>query len=62
MKGIMRFGKNGKLSPLYIGPYRIAKRIGNVDYELELPQVLEAVHPIFHISMLKKCMRIDCTN
>ncbi|KAK4716070.1 hypothetical protein R3W88_014408 [Solanum pinnatisectum] len=52
----MRFGKKGKLSPRYIGPYRIAKRIGNVAYELELQQELAAVHPVFHISMLKKCM------
>ncbi|WMV59294.1 hypothetical protein MTR67_052679 [Solanum verrucosum] len=56
MKGVMRFGKKGKLSPRYIGPYRIAKRIGNVAYELELPQKLEAVHPVFHIFMLKKCI------
>ncbi|WMV51166.1 hypothetical protein MTR67_044551 [Solanum verrucosum] len=56
MKGVMRFGKKGKLSPRYIGPYRIAKRISDVVYELELPQELAAVHPIFHISMLKKCM------
>ncbi|WMV07483.1 hypothetical protein MTR67_000868 [Solanum verrucosum] len=56
MKGVMRFGKKRKLSPRYIGPYRIAKRIGNVAYQLELPQELAAVHPIFHISMLKKCM------
>ncbi|KAK4714099.1 hypothetical protein R3W88_020006 [Solanum pinnatisectum] len=52
----MRFGKKGKLSPRYIGPYRISKRIGNVAYELELPQELVAVHSVFHISMLKKCM------
>ncbi|WMV55178.1 hypothetical protein MTR67_048563 [Solanum verrucosum] len=56
MKGVMRFGKKGKLSPRYIGPYRIAKRIGNVAYELELPQELAAVNPVFHISMLKKCI------
>ncbi|WMV44979.1 hypothetical protein MTR67_038364 [Solanum verrucosum] len=55
MKGVMRFGKKGKLSPRYIGPYRISKRVGNVAYELELPQELAAVHPVFHISMLKKC-------
>ena len=47
MKGVIRFGKKGKLSPLYIGPYRIAMRIGNVGYELEIPQELVAVHPIF---------------
>ncbi|KAH0678966.1 hypothetical protein KY284_020051 [Solanum tuberosum] len=56
MKGVMRFGKNGKHSPRYIGPYRISKRIGKVAYELELPQELAAVHPVFHVSMLKKCM------
>ncbi|WMV23726.1 hypothetical protein MTR67_017111 [Solanum verrucosum] len=56
MKGVMRFGRKGKLSPRYIGPYRIDKRISNVAHELELPQELEAVHPIFHISMLKKCI------
>ncbi|WMV50578.1 hypothetical protein MTR67_043963 [Solanum verrucosum] len=56
MKGDMRFGKKGKLSPRYIGPYRISKRIGKVAYELELPQELAAVHPVFHVSMLKKCM------
>ncbi|WMV42349.1 hypothetical protein MTR67_035734 [Solanum verrucosum] len=56
MKGVMRFGKKGKLSPRYIGPYRISKRIGNVAYELELPLQLTAVHPVFHISMLKKCI------
>ncbi|WMV45807.1 hypothetical protein MTR67_039192 [Solanum verrucosum] len=56
MKGVMRFGKKGKLSPWYIGPYRISKRIGNVAYESELPQELAVVHPVFHISMLKKCM------
>ncbi|KAH0693675.1 hypothetical protein KY285_020772 [Solanum tuberosum] len=56
MKGVMRFGKKGIVSPRYIGPYRIAKRIGKVAYELELPQELVAVHPVFHISILKKCM------
>ncbi|WMV25860.1 hypothetical protein MTR67_019245 [Solanum verrucosum] len=56
MKGVMRFGKKGKLSLRYIGPYRISKRIGNVAFELELPQELTTVHPVFHISMLKKCI------
>ncbi|WMV46613.1 hypothetical protein MTR67_039998 [Solanum verrucosum] len=56
MKDVMRFGKKGKLSPRYIGPYRISKRIDNVAYELELLPELAAVHLVFHISLLKKCM------
>ncbi|WMV29951.1 hypothetical protein MTR67_023336 [Solanum verrucosum] len=56
MKGVMRFGKKGKLSPWYIGPYRISKRVGNIAHELELPQELATIHSVFHISMLKKCM------
>ncbi|WMV37615.1 hypothetical protein MTR67_031000 [Solanum verrucosum] len=56
MKGVKRSGKKGKLSPRYISPYRISKRIGNIASELELPQVLASVHPVFHISMLKKCI------
>ncbi|WMV45410.1 hypothetical protein MTR67_038795, partial [Solanum verrucosum] len=56
MKGVMRFGKKGKISPRYIGPYRISKMIGNITFELELPQELAVVHQVFHISMLKKCM------
>ncbi|WMV08971.1 hypothetical protein MTR67_002356 [Solanum verrucosum] len=55
-EGVMRFGKKGKLSPRYVGPYKILKRVGNVVYELELPTELAAVHPIFHISLFKKCM------
>ena len=50
----MRFGKKGKLSPRYVGPYKILKRIGKVSYELELPAKLAAVYSVFHISLLKK--------
>ncbi|WMV08514.1 hypothetical protein MTR67_001899 [Solanum verrucosum] len=56
MKGVMRFGKKGKLSPRYIGPYKVIRRIGQVVYELELPQRLSTVHPVFHVSMLRKCV------
>lgn len=56
MKGVMRFGRKGKLSPRYIGPYKIVRRIGKVAYELELPARLASVHPVFHVSMLKKCV------
>nr|XP_033508434.1 uncharacterized protein LOC117273376 [Nicotiana tomentosiformis] len=55
-KGVMRFGKKGKLSPRYVGPYKIIRRIGRVAYELDLPLELEAVHPVFHVSMLRKCI------
>ncbi|WMV45265.1 hypothetical protein MTR67_038650 [Solanum verrucosum] len=56
MNGVLRFGKKGKLSSWYVVPYRISKRIDNVAYELELPQELAEVHPVFHISMLKMCI------
>ncbi|WMV08797.1 hypothetical protein MTR67_002182 [Solanum verrucosum] len=56
MKGVMRFCKKGKLGPRYVGLYKILKRVGNVAYELELPAELAAVNPVFHISLLKKCV------
>ncbi|WMV09170.1 hypothetical protein MTR67_002555, partial [Solanum verrucosum] len=56
MKGVMRFGKKGKLSPRYVGPYEILKRVGKVAYELKFPIEFAPVNPVFHISMLKKCI------
>ena len=53
-KGLMRFGKKGKLSPRFIGPFEILKRIGKVAYELALPPNLQHIHNVFHVSMLRK--------
>ena len=50
----MRFGKKGKLSPRYIGPFEILERIGKIAYKLALPSELASVHNVFHVSMLKK--------
>ncbi|XP_070036594.1 uncharacterized protein [Nicotiana tomentosiformis] len=56
IKSVMRFGKKGKLSPRYIGPYKSIRRVGQVAYELDLSSILKSVHPVFHVSMLRKCI------
>ncbi|XP_070041062.1 uncharacterized protein [Nicotiana tomentosiformis] len=56
MKGVRRIGKKGKLSPRYIGPYNIIRKVGQVAYELDLPSDMESVHPVFHVSMLRNCI------
>ena len=53
-KGVVRFGKRGKLSPRYIGPFEIVERIGPVAYRLNLLVELSRIHIVFHISMLRK--------
>ena len=56
--GIKRFGVKGKLAPRYIGPYHIQARRGEVAYQISLPESLSAMHDVFHVSQLKKCLRV----
>ncbi|WVZ70393.1 LOW QUALITY PROTEIN: hypothetical protein U9M48_019064 [Paspalum notatum var. saurae] len=58
MKGVHRFGVKGKLAPRYVGPFKITSKVGPVAYRLELPPHLAAVHDVFHVSQLKKCLRV----
>jgi hypothetical protein len=58
MKGVNRFGVKGKLAPRYIGLFPILEQCGPVVYRLQLPKSLSAVHNVFHVSQLKKCLRI----
>ena len=48
----------GKLAPRYIGPFKVLERRGEVAYQLELPESLSGVHDVFHVSQLKKCLRV----
>nr|CAB3502855.1 unnamed protein product [Digitaria exilis] len=58
MRGVKRFNVKGKLAPRYIGPFKILERRGEVAYQLELPEKLAGVHDVFHVSQLKKCLRV----
>ncbi|GJV60332.1 putative reverse transcriptase domain-containing protein [Tanacetum coccineum] len=58
-KGVIRFGKRGKLNPWYIGPFKILDGVGRVAYKLELPKELSNVHSTFHVSNLKKCLSYE---
>jgi len=58
MKGVQRFGVKRKLAPRYVGPYKIIKQKGNVDYKLQLPPEMSTIFDVFHVSQLKRCLRI----
>jgi hypothetical protein len=58
LRGLRRFKVKGKLSPHFIGPFLILKQVGEVAYQLELPDHLADVHDVFHVSQQKKCLRV----
>ncbi|GKF91830.1 hypothetical protein Tco_0275531, partial [Tanacetum coccineum] len=55
-KGVVRFGKNGKLAPRFVGPFEIVEKVGLVGYRLDLPKELNGIHDTFNVSNLKKCL------
>ncbi|GKC77904.1 hypothetical protein Tco_0166540 [Tanacetum coccineum] len=55
-KGVVHFGKRGKLNPRYVGPFKVIERVRTIAYKLELPPQLSRVHNTFHVSNLKKCL------
>jgi hypothetical protein len=57
-RGVKRFGIKGKLAPRYIGSFLVLARLRNMAYRLELPSTLTDVHDVFHVSQLKKCLRL----
>ena len=58
-RGVVRFGKRGKLLPRFIGPFEILERVGTITYRLALPPNMSGVHEVFHVSMLRKYTQIQ---
>jgi hypothetical protein len=58
MKGVTQFGVKGKLAPRYVGSFPVLERCGLVAYKVQLPKNLSTVYNVFHVSQLKKCLRV----
>jgi hypothetical protein len=58
MRELRRFKIRGKFAPRYIGPFKILEQRGEVGYQLELPPQLSDVHDVFHVSQVRKCLRV----
>ena len=58
IRGTRKFQVQGKLAPRYIGPYRVVKRVGTVAYRIQLPEEMSDIHLVFHVSQLRKCLRV----
>jgi hypothetical protein len=58
LRGMRSFKVKGKLSPRFIGPFRVFRKVGEMAYQLELPDNLTDVHNVLHVSQLKKCLRV----
>jgi hypothetical protein len=58
MKGVNRFGIKGKLAPRYVGPFEMLAQCGSVAYKVKLADHLSAIHNVFHVSQLKKCLQL----
>jgi hypothetical protein len=57
IRGVHRFGVQGKLAPCYVGPFKILEKKGEVAYALQLPPRMSAIFNVFHVSQLKRCLR-----
>ena len=58
MRGVHQYGIHSKLAPRYVGPYQVLEQCGPIAYRLQLLDILSAVHNVFHVSQLKKCLRV----